>query len=148
ACNTPCPGPSNGTAFGSAACDGAACTLNCASGLSACGGACVDEMNDKNNCGACATTCVSCAGSVCVKPIAVATGEGHSCSLLSSGMVECWGDDVWGELGQGSYVASSPMPVQVPGLGGVESISSGSAHVCALLAGGTVTCWGDNDHGQ
>ena len=34
------------------------------------------------------------------------------------------------------------------GLTGVTQISAGYSHTCALLAGGTVKCWGYNDTGQ
>jgi alpha-tubulin suppressor-like RCC1 family protein len=39
--------------------------------------------------------------------------------------------------------------VPVTGLdSGVASVSSGFGHTCAVLTGGTATCWGSNDAGQ
>jgi alpha-tubulin suppressor-like RCC1 family protein len=40
------------------------------------------------------------------------------------------------------------VPVRVTGLTGVTAITAGYEHTCALLSGGTVDCWGWNDHGQ
>ncbi|MBS1836574.1 MAG: hypothetical protein JST64_02635 [Actinobacteria bacterium] len=41
-----------------------------------------------------------------------------------------------------------PTPVDVVGLSGGIEIAVGLAHSCAVLAGGTVKCWGRNDAGQ
>jgi alpha-tubulin suppressor-like RCC1 family protein len=39
-------------------------------------------------------------------------------------------------------------PVQVPDVRGCAAIATGVAHACALLADGTVECWGNNAAGQ
>ena len=36
----------------------------------------------------------------------IATGDGHSCALLSGGAVKCWGDNRWGQVG--IPIGSSP----------------------------------------
>jgi alpha-tubulin suppressor-like RCC1 family protein len=36
----------------------------------------------------------------------------------------------------------------VSGLSGVSAVALGNDHVCALAAGGAVTCWGSNKMGQ
>jgi alpha-tubulin suppressor-like RCC1 family protein len=38
--------------------------------------------------------------------------------------------------------------VSVSGLTGATQIESGYDHTCASVSGGTVSCWGLNDHGQ
>jgi alpha-tubulin suppressor-like RCC1 family protein len=76
-----------------------------------------------------------------------ASGIGHSCAVLSSGRVDCWGSNDFGELGDGS-TASSSTPVMVSGLGGGLAIAAGSYHSCAVLSNHLVECWGNNSDGQ
>ena len=37
-----------------------------------------------------------------LKATAIASGFDHCCALLQDGSIKCWGDSLWGELGQGS----------------------------------------------
>ena len=80
--------------------------------------------------------------------MAVTTGDRHSCALLNSGAVHCWGLNDQGQLGNGSMTDSST-PVAVSGLNsGVTAIIAGIDQTCALLDDGTLRCWGRNDEGQ
>jgi len=54
---------------------------------------------------------------------------------------------MWGQLGNGAASQYSMTPVAVFGLSGVTAIVASSTHTCALLAGGTVECWGDHTLG-
>jgi alpha-tubulin suppressor-like RCC1 family protein len=72
---------------------------------------------------------------------------GHSCALLRSGAIECWGDNEWGELGDGAKT-TSPTPVRVSGIDDAVAVSAGLYGTCAVLAGGGVECWGANFYGQ
>jgi len=80
--------------------------------------------------------------------VSIDAGDSFTCARTDSGAAYCWGRNAEGQLGNGTS-AMSPTPVAVVGLGGtVESFSTGSLHVCALLVGGSVECWGDNVTGQ
>ena len=78
----------------------------------------------------------------------VAAGTSHTCALKADGTVWCWGDNHFGQLGNGS-LAPSAVPVAVAGLGtGVVSLAGSGNHTCALTAQGGVLCWGANEAGQ
>jgi alpha-tubulin suppressor-like RCC1 family protein len=80
-----------------------------------------------------------------------AVSAAHTCSLIADGTVKCWGDNTLGQLGNGQVSAigaSNPIPLTVPGLVDVVSVAAGGYHTCALIADGTVKCWGRNDVGQ
>ena len=79
---------------------------------------------------------------------AIAAGDSHTCALMLSGTVMCWGANAAGQLGTWTP-AVQPVPVTVSGgLNGVEAISAGWAHTCATTSGGGLACWGDNTFGQ
>jgi alpha-tubulin suppressor-like RCC1 family protein len=63
------------------------------------------------------------------------------------GTVKCWGDNQYGQLGNGRLTGST-RPVDVWHLTGVVSISAGNRHTCALTEQGGVKCWGQNTYGQ
>jgi alpha-tubulin suppressor-like RCC1 family protein len=84
-----------------------------------------------------------------VKAIGVDAGADHTCALLANGEMTCWGRNAEGQLGDGTTIPRlSPVTVSVaPGTRAL-AVDTGAKHTCALLAGGAVTCWGDNEWGQ
>ena len=79
--------------------------------------------------------------------IAVATGFNNTCALLSRGLVQCWGSNTYGQLGNGT-TTDSPVPVTVSGIVDAAAVAAGRDHTCALLGTGAIQCWGRNSAGQ
>jgi alpha-tubulin suppressor-like RCC1 family protein len=77
----------------------------------------------------------------------VAAGDDHSCALLATGGVSCWGRNNRGQLGNGAPISAgafSLTPLAVVGLSGpVSALDAGGDHACAIV-GGFVQCWGYN----
>jgi alpha-tubulin suppressor-like RCC1 family protein len=80
----------------------------------------------------------------------VAVGNGDACAVRRDGTVRCWGAGHKGQLGNGTGDGGGPssaVPVTVTGITNATAIAVGSYYACALLADGTVACWGDNEDG-
>lgn len=82
----------------------------------------------------------------------LATGSEHTVALLDDGSVWAWGNNQYGQIGDGTTTARQ-MPVMViaPPMAsetGVASIAVGANHSLAVLADGTLLAWGNNKNGQ
>jgi alpha-tubulin suppressor-like RCC1 family protein len=84
-------------------------------------------------------------------------GNSHACAIKVGGAVFCWGNNVEGQLGNGTGGGHVPRaagsfsftPVAVTGLTDAIAISAGAAHTCAIRRTGlTVVCWGSDSEGQ
>ncbi len=78
--------------------------------------------------------------------VQLAAGERHTCALLDTGAVRCWGYGLDGALGYGNqtWIGDNELPssvgeVQVPA---AEAIVAGDNHTCILTTDGLVWCWG------
>ena len=89
------------------------------------------------------------AGAGAAGPVtSIAPGIENTCALVS-GAVYCWGNNDFGQLGDGS-TTDSMTPVQVSGLssGVTRLLSGGQNFSCVTLQGGAVQCWGQDTRGQ
>jgi alpha-tubulin suppressor-like RCC1 family protein len=77
----------------------------------------------------------------------IVSGGSHTCMIMPDRTAECWGDNRYGQLGDGT-TADATTPVKVHGLSYVVALGAGEWHTCAVLATGPVRCWGDNTQWQ
>ncbi|HXS18685.1 MAG TPA: hypothetical protein VN764_15915, partial [Polyangiaceae bacterium] len=72
------------------------------------------------------------------------------CAIDYEGVVLCWGDNTWGQLGtdQVPVGQSSATPVYVQGVSSVDHLTSGRDHICAITSNAEIACWGHNNYGQ
>ncbi len=84
--------------------------------------------------------------------IQIQTGSSHACALHQNGIVYCWGDNFYGQVGAPFTSTGDPdirpTPVRVANLSNVSKIALGSSYACAVLEDSTVKCWGSNEGGQ
>lgn len=85
--------------------------------------------------------------------VQLVAGNNHTCVLQASGLVYCWGDNQFGQLGYSRMDnLGDGEPVTSFGyvtLGGPATrIAAGGDHTCAILQGGALRCWGRNNFGQ
>jgi len=78
----------------------------------------------------------------------LSAGYAHSCAVDTSGALKCWGNNQYGQLGDGTIISKN-IPIEVIGLSsGVAGVSAGMNHTCAVLNNGGIKCWGSNQYGQ
>ncbi|MCK6590447.1 MAG: hypothetical protein L6Q76_23025 [Polyangiaceae bacterium] len=69
-------------------------------------------------------------------------GGQHTCAVLDNDTVTCWGSNIHGQLGDGSFVDRF-LPGPVVNLPPAQVVAPGTgAYTCALTFGGAVGCWG------
>ena len=99
-----------------------------------------------NGANANSSTVVSVSGLTAVAT-AIAAGDHHNLALLNTGTVMAWGQNNFGQLGDGT-TTNRNTAVAVSGLSGVSAIAAGQNHSVALLSNGNVMTWGYNNDGQ
>jgi cysteine-rich repeat protein len=80
--------------------------------------------------------------------IAIAGSDAHTCALLQSGAVKCWGANNSGQLGIGNTdIQAGPVgPVDFKGKAAI-ALAAGRSHTCALLEDDSLWCWGAGTYG-
>ena len=85
------------------------------------------------------------AGGAGAAPVQISVGTNHACVVMTSGVVQCWGEGSFGRLGDGDEL-DRDIPTPVLGLpqppGTVEAVVAGTATSCAVTATLDVKCWG------
>jgi alpha-tubulin suppressor-like RCC1 family protein len=77
----------------------------------------------------------------------VAPGAKHTCGLTTASRVFCWGNNSFGQLGDGTS-AYHLVPGPVAGSRLYKYVRAGSLHSCALGMDDKAYCWGDNSSGE
>ncbi|MEV5573152.1 hypothetical protein AB0L06_24175 [Spirillospora sp. NPDC052269] len=79
----------------------------------------------------------------------LAVGGDHTCVVYQDDSTWCWGQNKYGELGDGQLTPGSEKPVEVKGLPSPpERFATGVWHTCAILKNGATWCWGHNEEGE
>jgi PKD domain/Regulator of chromosome condensation (RCC1) repeat len=95
--------------------------------------------------GPCSPAPIAVSGGLILK--AIDGGNQFTCGLDLAGRAYCWGDNTFGQLGDGTTTAHlTPKPV----LGGLNfvAIRAGGFHACAITGAGQLYCWGHNGSSQ
>jgi alpha-tubulin suppressor-like RCC1 family protein len=81
--------------------------------------------------------------------VAIDAGARHTCAVRHGGAAHCWGNNVNGQLGDGTTMdRRTPVAVSMGG-NTTTTISAGLNYTCAIVApSGTLFCWGANSQGQ
>ncbi len=77
----------------------------------------------------------------------ISAGEKHTCAVSQQHEVWCWGDNTFGQLGDGTSL-DSLVPRKVMNVSDIRHVYAGKEHTCAVSHTGGLFCWGRNDDGQ
>ncbi|MBN2161228.1 MAG: hypothetical protein JW807_17705 [Spirochaetes bacterium] len=78
----------------------------------------------------------------------MAAGGNHTCMIDDSGHAWCWGDNTYGQIGDGTCENTRSTPTPVSGGHTFKTIATGQYHTCAITTDGDAYCWGYNIYGM
>lgn len=78
----------------------------------------------------------------------MATGANHACGLRPSGVAYCWGDNQVGQLGDGTPIQRTTVPVPVSQARVFSLLTTSGNHTCGLEFNALAFCWGYNADGE
>jgi len=79
--------------------------------------------------------------------VSTSAGGGHTCGVTVAAAAYCWGENVFGELGDGS-TTDRAAPVLVGGGLSFAAVSAGGSHTCGVTTADVAYCWGSNSSDQ
>jgi len=80
---------------------------------------------------------------------AVSAGGEHTCGVTTSGAAYCWGQNGFGQVGNGGAENDfQTTPVAVSGGLTFASVRAGWKHTCGVTTGGAAYCWGSGPQGK
>ena len=88
--------------------------------------------------------------------VTISLGADHTCAILDTGDLKCWGLNQNGQLGYDLTYNTSDEAVEMAALGAVNlganrtaiAVSTGYSHTRAILDTGDLKCWGFGWYGQ
>lgn len=86
-------------------------------------------------------------GGLSFASLASGSGAPSTCAITTAGVAYCWGDNEWGQIGDGTQ-AHRNTPSRVAGGLTFASLSTGDRHTCGVTTTGVAYCWGWNGAGQ
>ncbi len=79
--------------------------------------------------------------------VSISAGIDHTCAVMSTGKIMCWGYNSNGQVGNGTVGAPASAAFVSNIASGATAVSAGGYHTCAIVSGG-MQCWGDGQIGQ
>jgi alpha-tubulin suppressor-like RCC1 family protein len=79
--------------------------------------------------------------------VGLGAGRLHVCAIATDGRVSCWGDGMYGQIGDG-MMTDRAVPTLVPQFPDVVDVGGGRYETCVARATGAAMCWGEGDSGQ
>ena len=77
----------------------------------------------------------------------IALGRQHVCAVATGGAIYCWGNNVNGQIGDGTFITRTA-PAALNDGRTYSSVAAGTSQTCGLTTGGAAFCWGAGASGQ